>query len=130
MSSIVDILKSKNFFVCERGATPEEIGNAQSTLGLTFAEDYKTYLQECGTASYEGHELTGIGKDLNLDVVTVTNSNLQRNHSINTSLYVVEETHIDGIVIWQGPDRKIYQTSMGTEPKQIAESLAEYIRLT
>ena len=129
MSSIIDILKSKNYFVCERGATSEEIENAQRALGIAFAEDYRTYLQECGSASYEGHELTGISKDLNLDVVNVTNSNLQRNHGIQ-ALYVVEETHIDGIVIWQAQDQRIYQTRMGAEPVQIAENLAEYIRLT
>lgn len=130
MSSIVDIMKSKKYFVCERGATSVEIENAQRALGVTFAEDYRTYLQECGTVSYEGHELTGISKDLNLDVVTVTTGNRHKNPSINMPLYVIEETHIDGIVIWQAPDKKIYQTGIGTPPVKIAESLVEYLQLS
>lgn len=129
MSSIVDMMRNRKYFICEQGATLAEIEEAQRALGLTFAEDYRTYLQECGTASYEGHELTGISKDLRLDVITVTTNNLQNNPNIDMPLYVIEETHIDGIVIWQAPDKKIYQTDMTTKPVKIAESLAEYINL-
>ena len=127
MGSIVDILRGKKYFVCEQGATPAEIEHAQGTLGLTFAEDYRAYLEECGSASYEGHELTGISKDLNLDVVTVTANNIRSNPNVHMPLYVIEETHIDGIIIWQAPDKQIYQTGMGTKPVKIAENLAEYV---
>ena len=130
MSKIVEMMRNKNYFICEQGATTAEVEDAQRALGLTFAEDYRTYIQECGSASYEGHELTGISKDLNLDVVTVTNKNLARKQTINMPLYVIEETHIDGIVIWQAPDKKVYQTGMNTEPVKIAEDLAEYIQLS
>lgn len=130
MKSIIDVFKSKNYFISEHRASSPEIDNAQNALGLTFAEDYITYLKEFGTASYEGHELTGIGKDSNLDVVTVTTRNLHKNPNINMPLYVIEETNIDGIVIWQAPDKKIYQTGMKSAPVKIAENLTEYIQLS
>ena len=129
MSSIVDMMKNKKFFACEQGASLEDIERAEKALGLTFANDFRTYIHECGTASYEGHELTGISKDVNLDVVTATTYNLQKNPNMNMPLYVIEETHIDGIVIWQAPDEKVYRTGMGTKPVKIAENLAEYIQM-
>jgi len=122
-------MRKKDFFVCEHGVTPQEIENAQRALGLTFADDYREYVKECGTASYEGHELTGISNDLNLDVVTVTANNLKRNPNINMPLYVIEEAHIDGIVIWQAPDKTIYRTDWSTKPVMIAANLEEYIHL-
>ncbi len=127
MTSVVDLMKQKNYFVCEHSVSSAEIENAQRSLGLTFADDYRAYIQECGTASYEGHELTGISEDQNLDVVKVTAYNLKKNPNIHIPLYVVEETHIDGIVIWQAPDKTIYRTGMGTEPVKIAANLAEYV---
>ena len=130
MNSIVEMLKNKKYFVCEKSVTLKEIENAQMMLGLTFAEDYRAYVQEYGSASYEGHELTGISKDLNLDVVTVTKKNLQSNPLIDMPLYVIEETHIDGIVIWQAPDKKVYQTEMRSKPVKIAENLVDYIHLS
>lgn len=130
MSSIVDLLREKKYFACERSVSLEDIENAERGLGLTFAKDYREYVQECGTASFEGHELTGISKDLNLDVVSVTKNALSQNPRIDTPLYVIEETHIDGIVIWQAPDKKVYRTDMGTEPIKIAESLADYINMS
>lgn len=128
MTSAVEMMKKKNYFVSERAVSSEEIEKAQKDLGLAFADDYRSYVQECGTASYEGHELTGISKDINLDVVRVTASNLRKNPKIKMPLYVIEETHIDGIVIWQGSDKNIYRTGMGTGPVKIAENLAEYVQ--
>ena len=128
MTSAVEMMKKKNYFVSEHAVTSEEIEKAEKDLGLVFADDYRAYVQECGTASYEGHELTGISKDINLDVVRVTASNLRKNPKINMPLYVIEETHIDGIVIWQGPDKDIYRTGMGTGPVKIADNLAEYVQ--
>ena len=130
MSSIVDMMKNKNYFVCEQGASPEAIECAERALGLKFADDFRTYIQECGTASYEGHELTGISKDKNLDVVAVTNYNRPKNPNVNMPLYVIEETHMDGIVIWQAPDGTVYRTGIGTKPVKISENLADYIQLS
>ena len=43
------------------------------------------------------------------------------------SWYVVEETGIDGIVIWQAPTGDIFQTALGAKTRRISDSLAEYI---
>lgn len=123
----IEEYKKKRDFYCETGATSEQIENAETELGLRFAEEYKEYLQQFGAVSCGGHELTGFSADENLDVVHVTVNNLKRNPNISKPFYVIEETHIDGIVIWQTETGEIYKTEYKGSPQKIFESLAEYI---
>ena len=95
-------------------------------LGMKFAADFKEYLQEFGAASYGSHELTGFSTDKNLCVVEATQKNLKKHPTVK-DLYVIEEAHIDGIVIWQDTDGNVYETYPHSEPRRIAHSLAEYI---
>ena len=41
--------------------------------------------------------------------------------------YVIEQTHIDGIVIWQSASGAIFQTILGSKTRKIYESLPKYI---
>lgn len=43
------------------------------------------------------------------------------------TMYVIENTGVDGIMIWQDTKGKIYQTKPESKPKKIVDSLAEYI---
>lgn len=127
MSAIIDVFRRKSDFFCEKGATEMEIKAAEDTLGLEFAAEYKDYLRQYGAASCGGHELTGLSTDECLDVVRVTLKNLQHNPKVKTPLYVVEETHIDGIVIWQASTGEIYQSEYRGAPVKIHGSLLEYV---
>ena len=42
-------------------------------------------------------------------------------------MYVIENTCVDGIIIWQDTKGDIYQTQPNMEPKKIADSMAEYV---
>lgn len=127
MKSIIEELKNKRDFYSEKGATAEQIESAEKELKLKFAEDYKEYLLQFGTVSCGGHELTGFSADASLDVVHVTIENIKCNPNIKKSFYVIEETHIDGIVIWQSESGEIYSAEYKDEPQRIYGSLAEYI---
>lgn len=127
MSTISESFESKRDFYCERGASIEEIESAEKNLNLVFADDYKEYLRRYGSVSCAGHELTGISEDENLDVVKATILNHKRNHIIPETYYTVEDTHIDGIVIWQIESGEIFQADYNMEPVKIHNSLAEYI---
>lgn len=127
MSGIIEALQGKRDFYCEKGASDEAIEKAEKVLGLKFANDYKEYLQELGAVSCGGHELTGISADVKLDVVNATNENKKRNPNIDGPLYVIEETHIDGIVIWQAESGEIYQTGYKGKPEKVWGSLVEYV---
>lgn len=126
MSDIIEALKSTPDYIGGSGRTEDEIRKAEELIGVEFASDYRCYLKEIGLACLDGHELTGICKSIRLNVVDVTLS--KRQHvSEAYAWYVVEETGIDGIVIWQAPDGSVYETTPNSRHKKIANSLLEYI---
>lgn len=126
-NNIVDVLKSMPGYIGSDGRNEEEIDLAEKALGVTFAKDYLKYLEEIGLACFDGHELTGLTKTPRLDVVSVTKEQREQFGNITSSWYVVEETNIYGIVIWQGSDSTVYETSPTSDAKNIANSLSEYI---
>lgn len=113
-------------FYTEKGTSAIQIEQAEKALGLNFALDFKECLREFGAVSVGGHELTGFSADKNLDIVEVTQKNWQKTN-VRKHLYVIEEAHIDGIVIWQDADGVVYETTPNSTPKKIANSLLEYI---
>ena len=128
MENIIEVLKTSNELFAGNGASIEQIEVASKALGLKFAEDYTMYLLKFGLAYVDGHELTGIGIIPRNDVVSVTLEKRKLPHVdvIPIDWYVVEDTNIDNIVIWQSSKGNIFMESPG-EIKQICTSLAEYI---
>ena len=43
-------------------------------------------------------------------------------------MYVIENTCIDGIIIWQDANGIIYKSRPNLEPEKIADSLVDYIK--
>lgn len=126
MSELIEVMRCKPNFYAEKGVSLIQIEQAEKTLGLKFALDFKECLREFGAVSFGGHELTGFSADPNLDVIKVTQKNRLKNN-VGMNLYVIEEAHIDGIVIWQDSDGTVYETAPKSETKKIARSLVEYI---
>lgn len=127
MEIIVDMLKKKNYFCSLKGVTEEEIKVAEQTLGLSFAKEYRVYLQEFGLASFYGHELTGIIKSPRLSVIEQTVAERNNNSHISDDMYVIEVANIDGIVIWQKSTGEIFETIYDGVPVLICKSFSEYI---
>ncbi len=126
MNELIEIMRCKPNFYAEKGVSVFQIEQAETVLGLKFAPDFKECLREFGAVSFGGHELTGFSADPNLDVVRVTQKNRSKNN-VGKNLYVIEEAHIDGIVIWQDANGIVYETTPKSEAKKIAHSLVEYI---
>ena len=126
MSEWTEAMRRKPNFYAEKGVSEMQVEQAEQALGLKFAPDFKECLLEFGAFSIGGHELTGFSADPYLDVVKVTLDNRKKNEA-GKNLYVIEEAHIDGIVIWQDADGAVYQTMPKSEATKIASSLAEYI---
>lgn len=126
--SFVNLLRNKAGFIGSSGRTKKEILQAEEELCIRFAAEYHEYLERIGLASVEGHELTGLTKDIRLDVVAVTKEYRALYGPDTASWYVVEDIGIDGLMIWQDEKGTIYQTSFTVEPVKIAESLEEYLR--
>ena len=105
----------------------EQVEQAESALSLQFAEDYIHYLLKFGFIIAEGIELTGISKAKYRNVVSVTTDERKYNPQVPKDFYVIEETNMDGIVIWQDINENIYQTRPHKPPKKIANSLSDYL---
>lgn len=110
------------------GRIPDEaVSEAEKKLNVRFAKEYRQYTKAFGAVSIGGSEYTGAVSDPNLDVVRVTESARQITPQAGEKWYVIEDPHIDGIIIWQDENGQIYKTAPGLEPQKIAESFAEYI---
>lgn len=121
-----DLKEYDDFFAAE-GADKQLVAEAESALSLKFTKEYAEYLEECGAASADGHEFTGLINSKRLNVVDVTKAAKKKNGSIPQDFYVVEELQIDGIVIWQSESGEVYMTASDGLPEKINDSLAEYI---
>ena len=128
MENIIEVLKASDDLSAGKGASAEQIDAASKSLNLEFAEDYLMYLREYGLAYVNGHELTGIGIIPRNDVVTVTLEKRKLPHveAIPADWYVIEDTNIDSIVVWQSSKGLVYMESPGSI-KQLYASMAEYI---
>lgn len=109
-------------------ASKEDISNAENKLGVVFSNEYKDYLLTFGVATFDCHEFTGICQSPRLNVVDVSLDERQLCEHSCDSMYVVEQLHIDGIVIWQAQDGSVYQTMLGLSPIRIASSIVDYLQ--
>lgn len=124
---IVDVINSLPDLLPLKAATPQQITDSELQLRVSFSNEYKEYLSAFGAIIADGIELSGIAKSEHRNVVTLTKKEWELNPKVPHTMYVIENTYIDGIIIWQDTNGGIYQTRPGVEPKQIAASLAEYI---
>jgi len=127
MQDIIEMLKEKPYFYSGKGVSAEQIENSERELNVKFATDYREYLLQLGVASCGGHELTGICSGPAINVTDVTKKNRLENPEGTGAMYVIEDAHIDSIVIWQDSAGKIYQTGYRTKPVQVYKSLKDYI---
>ncbi len=130
MSNIINKLKahSENLFA-GKGATPTQIAEAETALGVRFADDYRNYLLEFGVVAFDGHELTGITATPRINVVEVTKKQRCLYSDIPPDMYVIEEANIDGIVIWQDCSGVVFGNMVGSESVKLANSLGEYLNV-
>ena len=119
----IDILKD---LIKGKGVSEIEIKRAEEQLGLTFAEDYRSYLKEYGMISFDGREITGLGVVEHMNVVKVTIDERTINKKIANSMYVIEKLGYENITILQDLDGQIYEM-YADKIKKIANSLEEYL---
>lgn len=127
MRDIIQEIQAFPDYIGAAGCDIKAIETAEKKLKLRFAEDYRRYLQIIGLAMFNGHEMTGISTSSRLNVVNVTEREREKNSVVPANLYVVEETNIDGIVVWQDEGGQIYFSQPNCVPEKKHDSLAEYL---
>lgn len=127
MTKIINAIENLEDMRFIEPATTEQICEAQNKLGLTFADEYKQYILTYGVVSAKSIELTGISNVKRLDVVNVTEEERKFNSKMPDDAYVIANVGIDGIIIIQDCDGKIYSLMPNEEPEFICDSLTEYI---
>lgn len=130
MEKFADLIVHLDDFIGGKGASQADIISAEEKLGVKFSPDYREYLEKYGLASFKYYELTGIGNIEYLDVVSVTLQEREiLDNAIADELYVVDNPHIDGIIIWQNSSGDIFKTIPPGFKRKIADSILEYINL-
>lgn len=127
--SFVKLLKTCDDYMELGGVSESEIEHAERVLGVLFAKEYKEYLLQCGVATANGHEFTGICNSKRLNVVDVTILERKSVKLYPEKTYVVEQTHVDGTVIWQGEDGIIYITQNYNEVTKLCDNLLQYLEM-
>lgn len=127
MSKIVDLINSLPNMLPLKPATEVQITDAELQLRVSFADEYKEYLKAFGAIMADGIELAGIAKAEHRNVVSLTKKERELNSKVPNTMYVIENTCVDGIIIWQDTAGVVYQTKPNSVPKKIASSLEEYI---
>ena len=127
VKNIVSLINSLSDLLSLKPATANQINDAELQLGVGFANEYKEYLSAFGAIMADGIELSGIAKSEHRNVIALTKKEWELNSKVPHIMYVVEDTCVDGIVIWQDTNGMIYQTSPNSAPKQISSTLYDYI---
>jgi len=128
MANIIETIRLLPKMQGYKPANKIEISDAEIQLCVRFADEYKIYLSEFGEVSARGIELTGIIDADYINVVSATKEKWSMYPQVPHSLYVIEDTTIDGIVIWQDTKGFIYKTTPNSEPIKIANSLEDYLK--
>lgn len=90
---------------------------------MKFTIEYREYVSEFEAVSYYGHELTGVCKASEADVVNITFDERKFLKGIPSNWYVIEQMHIDEL--WFGSRKMV----LFTEQCQIQNRLNYVIYL-
>lgn len=74
----------------DKGCTAEQIEQAQSKLGLTFPEEYKSYVKNFGCISFGSTKWTGLGFSGGQNTVEATNKEKSASHKFPDGFFVLE----------------------------------------
>lgn len=127
MYEVIEFLQDKGELLTGKPVDEVEIRTLEEQLGVSFADDYKKIVGTYGFVCVDGHEITGITNAKRLNVYEVTMKERARVTCDRSRMYVIEQTHIDDIVIWQSASGEVFQTNGKHEPVKIADSIIDYL---
>lgn len=128
MEKIVDILNNLPMPKYAYGHVEvSQINAAEEKLNLRFASDYKEMVEYLGALVYKNIEICGIVPYPSLDVVKCTLHARETDAAFPQSMYVISESHIDGLLVLQNSKGDIFQYLPTQYTKKIFKSLSDFI---
>lgn len=126
--NVIQAINGLNHLCALLPASSDAVIEAEQSLGLQFAPDYKAYVQQFGAISGCGIELTGVTTSRRLNVVAVTKKNRAMNSNISPDMYVIEEMAADGLLILQDASGAVYAAAPLGKPHKVFDSLTAYVK--
>ena len=127
MSNIISTIKKLSAMESLGPASNEVITNAEVSLNLKFAGDYKEYLSVFGMVWSDNIAISGITDDEDYGVVELTNKLRPFYTQVPLNFYAIEDVGVDGLVIWQDESSAIYQSIPNNEPMRLYDNLSDYL---
>lgn len=127
MYDVIEFLQSKGELLTGKTVDEGEVEIIEEQLGVSFAADYKKIVSTYGFVCVDGHEITGITNAKRLNVYEVTVKERENVACDMSGMYVIEQTHIDDIVIWQSTSGEVIQTNGNHRPVKIADGIINYL---
>lgn len=125
------LTKLNNNHAITKPATVENVTAAENALSLKFSLEYKEFLTQIGTVSFEDKEIFGLGipENVYLNIVKATKDLREFDNSfpmnavplfdIGDGHYYLYDNHAEMIVLWATPNGGIQKT--------IAKSLENFL---
>lgn len=126
MDKITDVIAKLPNVVSLGGVGIDIIRNAEKELNLLFADDYKEYLENFGVISFDGGEINGVTTIKRLSVVDSTKY-VRSVSDIPNDYYVIEDLSIDGVLVLQNKEGRVFRFQPNHEIQCVAESLSMYL---
>ena len=126
MSNIINRIKSIKHVEFSKGATKEQIRDAEKTLQLKFSKDYSDYLNVFGCISFFGTEWTGLNGADYLNVINATVAARETYSDFPINMFIIEDLGFDGYLILSNSKGAIFEWQYGNCTK-IHNSLEDYL---
>ena len=126
MSNFINKIKSIKHVEFSKGATKEQVRDAEKTLQLKFPKDYSDYLNVFGCISFFGTEWTGLNGADYLNVVDATAEARETYSDFPINMFIIEDLGFDGYLILSNTKGDIFEWQHGNCTK-IYTSLEDYL---
>ena len=119
MTNVTNELKKISDLVSTKGASNEQIVEAQNKLSLEFPTDFIEYLKEFGLVTFYGVEWQGLNGPDYLNVVKSTLEARETYPDFPVNMFILEDLGFDGFLILVDTKGSVYE--------KIYPSMVEYL---
>ena len=109
MTNVTNELKKISDLVSTKGASNEQIVEAQNKLSLEFPTDFIEYLKEFGLVNFYGVEWQGLNGPDYLNVVKSTLEARETYPDFPVNMFILEDLGFDGFLILVDTKGSVYE---------------------